>query len=181
MERGGQANSPALVTAKYIDMFRGEANHIFKPAILDDFNPKKMDVEIAKAYLNPSEEDALLWARWGGEFGVSPLRNHGGASGRMRGQMGVRVTAAVCGTLLLSCSLWRFMALYGFLWLSLVLCGFCGSLALSGSLWLSVAMCGSLWLSLWLPVGLSGSLLLSLWLSVVSVALLLCLTLSGSL
>ena len=56
----------SIVTAKYVDMFRGEPNTVFKPAILDDYNARNLAMEMLKAILNPSEEDALLWARWGG-------------------------------------------------------------------------------------------------------------------
>ena len=57
---------PSMVTAKYIDMFRGEHHTVYQPPTLDDHNPKSIGVDMAKAFLNPSEEDALLWARWGG-------------------------------------------------------------------------------------------------------------------
>jgi hypothetical protein len=57
---------PGLVTAKYFDMFRGEQNTVYQPPTLDDHNCKAVTVDMLKAFLNPSEEDALLWARWGG-------------------------------------------------------------------------------------------------------------------
>ena len=56
-------------------MFRGEENTVFKPAIMDDYNPKTFPAEMQKSMLNPAEEDALLWARWGGA-GFASVRHH---------------------------------------------------------------------------------------------------------
>jgi hypothetical protein len=58
--------SPSVVTARKIDFFRLEPGSKFKPAIADDIIMSKMGSDEAKAFGDPAEEDALLWARWGG-------------------------------------------------------------------------------------------------------------------
>ena len=58
--------TPAFVTAKNIDFFRGELNTKLAPCIGDDWQMCQMRVEDVKAFFYPAEEDALLWARWGG-------------------------------------------------------------------------------------------------------------------
>ena len=57
---------PSIVTAKNVDFFRGEPNTVYKPAVGDDWQMKTMKIEDTKAFFYPAEEDALLWARWGG-------------------------------------------------------------------------------------------------------------------
>lgn len=57
---------PSVVTAKNMDFFRGEQNTKYKPPIGDDWQMKNMRVEDVKAFFYGAEEDALLWARWGG-------------------------------------------------------------------------------------------------------------------
>ena len=49
-----------------IDFAPLEPGSKFKPAIGDDVRLTGMDTEDLKPFLDPSEEDALLWARWGG-------------------------------------------------------------------------------------------------------------------
>ena len=57
---------PSIVTAKRIDFFRLEPGSIYKPAIGDELPLHKLDTDEFKAFHDPGEEDALLWARWGG-------------------------------------------------------------------------------------------------------------------
>ena len=57
---------PSIVTGKKVDFFRLEPGSIFKPAIMDDLILPKLAQDEYKAMGDPSEEDALLWARWGG-------------------------------------------------------------------------------------------------------------------
>ena len=57
---------PACLTAKRLDFFRLEPGSKFKPAIADDAPTVKWDTDDFKAFHDPAEEDALLWARWGG-------------------------------------------------------------------------------------------------------------------
>ena len=57
---------PAIATAKFIDMFRGERHTVFKPCIFDDGKFYQLGADLVKAFLYPAEVDALLWARWGG-------------------------------------------------------------------------------------------------------------------
>ena len=57
---------PSIVTAKNLDFFRGEPNTKYKPSVGDDWQMARMRVEDVKAFVYPAEEDALLWARWGG-------------------------------------------------------------------------------------------------------------------
>ena len=55
-----------IVTAKNFDHFRGAPNTIFQPSIFDDGHLPRSNIEDVKSYIFPSEEDSLLWARWGG-------------------------------------------------------------------------------------------------------------------
>ena len=57
---------PSVVTAKRMDFFRLEPGTVFKPAIADDIPLHKLDTDEVKAFHDVGEEDALLWARWGG-------------------------------------------------------------------------------------------------------------------
>ncbi|CAK0808270.1 unnamed protein product [Prorocentrum cordatum] len=57
---------PSVVTTKKVDFFRLEPGTVFKPAIADDTVLTKWAPDEIKAFLDPAEEDALLWARWGG-------------------------------------------------------------------------------------------------------------------
>ena len=57
---------PGVVTAKKMDFFRLEPGSIFKPAVADDICMSKLDPDEVKTFGDPGEEDALLWARWGG-------------------------------------------------------------------------------------------------------------------
>ncbi|CAK0791736.1 unnamed protein product, partial [Prorocentrum cordatum] len=57
---------PSAITAKKIDFLRLEPGAIIKPAIADDAALAKWDPDEIKAFPDPAEEDALLWARWGG-------------------------------------------------------------------------------------------------------------------
>ncbi|CAK0895020.1 unnamed protein product [Prorocentrum cordatum] len=57
---------PSVVTSKRIDFFRLEPGSLFKPAIADDTVMSKWGTDDVKAFHDPAEEDALLWARWGG-------------------------------------------------------------------------------------------------------------------
>ena len=55
-----------MLTAKKIDFFRLEPGSKYKPAVGDNIVLAKMGIEDFKAFGDPKEEDALLWARWGG-------------------------------------------------------------------------------------------------------------------
>jgi len=55
---------PAIVTAKHLDFFRGEPGSKFKPAIFDDGLLNKQDVASSKAFHDPADPDALVWARY---------------------------------------------------------------------------------------------------------------------
>ena len=57
---------PSILTAKYLDMFRGEPVTKTKPGIFDDGKFKKLEPPEVKAFLYPAEPDATLWARYGG-------------------------------------------------------------------------------------------------------------------
>ena len=58
--------APCVITCKRIDHLRLEPGSKFKPAIADDIPVHRMDPDEIKAFGDPAEEDALLWARWGG-------------------------------------------------------------------------------------------------------------------
>ncbi|CAE7830488.1 unnamed protein product [Symbiodinium necroappetens] len=55
---------PSIVTAKNLDFFKAEPLTRFKPGVFDDGMLQKMDSSFLKAFLNPSEEDATVWARY---------------------------------------------------------------------------------------------------------------------
>ncbi|CAK0820171.1 unnamed protein product [Prorocentrum cordatum] len=57
---------PSVVATKKIDFLRLEPGTAYKPAIADDAVLTKWAPDEIKAFLDPAEEDALLWARWGG-------------------------------------------------------------------------------------------------------------------
>ncbi|CAK0896829.1 unnamed protein product, partial [Prorocentrum cordatum] len=58
---------PIVIAAKKIGFLRLEPGTIIKPAIADDTALAKWGPDEIKAFLDPAEEDALLWAkRWGG-------------------------------------------------------------------------------------------------------------------
>ncbi|CAK0827713.1 unnamed protein product [Prorocentrum cordatum] len=59
------APEPSIVTAKHFDFFKGEPVERVLPAVFDDGDLHKQDASVLKAFLNPSEEDSTLWARWG--------------------------------------------------------------------------------------------------------------------
>ena len=65
-EEGRPDLVPSIATAKFIDMFRGERNTVFRPCTYDDGKFFKLGVEEIKAFMFPAEIDALLFARWGG-------------------------------------------------------------------------------------------------------------------
>ena len=70
-----QGMVPSILTARYADFFRLEPGNIFKPAIGDDIELSKMAWADAKGMADPSDRDALLWARWGGSsFAVGQWR-----------------------------------------------------------------------------------------------------------
>ncbi len=56
---------PSVVTTKKIDFLRLEPGNKKKPAIGDDIFLSKLDPDELKAFADPGEEDALMWARWG--------------------------------------------------------------------------------------------------------------------
>ncbi|CAJ1377361.1 unnamed protein product [Effrenium voratum] len=55
---------PSIVTAKHLDFFKAEPITKYKPGVFDDGMLQKMDASFLKAFLNPSEEDATVWARY---------------------------------------------------------------------------------------------------------------------
>ena len=55
-----------LLLQKNLDFFRLEPGSIFKPAIADDTKLFKWAEDEMKVWHDPAEEDALVWARWGG-------------------------------------------------------------------------------------------------------------------
>ncbi|CAK0808384.1 unnamed protein product [Prorocentrum cordatum] len=57
---------PSVVTTKKVDFLRLEPGIVYKPAIADGTALAKWAPDEIKAFLDPAEEDALLWARWGG-------------------------------------------------------------------------------------------------------------------
>ncbi|CAK0884696.1 unnamed protein product [Prorocentrum cordatum] len=59
------APEPSIVTANHFDFFKGEPVERAPPAVFDDGGLHKQDASVLKAFLNPSEEDSTLWARWG--------------------------------------------------------------------------------------------------------------------
>ena len=56
----------SITQAKHVDFRRLEPGSIYRPAIGDDIDMQSMDWPTCKAFGDPSEADALLWARWGG-------------------------------------------------------------------------------------------------------------------
>eukprot|EP00959_Pyramimonas_sp_CCMP1952_P300791 6292081-Pyramimonas_sp.AAC.1 len=54
---------PSVVTTKEVDFLRLEPGTVFKPAIAGDTVLAKWAPDEIKAFLDPAEEDALLWAR----------------------------------------------------------------------------------------------------------------------
>jgi len=66
---------PSILCANRFDFFRLEPGTIFKPAIGDDINLRKVPPEDLKHASSPREEDALVWARWGGaQFAMNQSR-----------------------------------------------------------------------------------------------------------
>ena len=59
-------HEPSILTARYLDMFRGEPVTKIKPGIYDDGKFFELDAPEVKAFLYPAEPDATLWARYGG-------------------------------------------------------------------------------------------------------------------
>ena len=57
---------PSVLTANKMDFFRLEPGSKYEPAIGDDVVISKMGPEDFKAFGDPKEEDALLWAKWVG-------------------------------------------------------------------------------------------------------------------
>lgn len=56
----------SVLTAKHMDFFKAEPCTQILPGIFDDGPVKELPADILKSFLNPKEEDALVWARWGG-------------------------------------------------------------------------------------------------------------------
>ena len=59
---------PSFRTAKNLDFFRGEPGSVYKPDVFDDGILAKQTPDTLKFFHDPSEDDALVWARWGGSF-----------------------------------------------------------------------------------------------------------------
>ncbi|CAK0892132.1 unnamed protein product, partial [Prorocentrum cordatum] len=69
LEQSGDAEAgelvPTIVAAKHFHFFKAEPVTRVRPAIFDDGELSEQSASILKAFLNPSEEDATIWARWG--------------------------------------------------------------------------------------------------------------------
>jgi hypothetical protein len=65
MDEDDTGSEPGLVTAKHMDFFKAQPVTKKLPAIFDDGLLHKQEPDVLKAFLNPSEEDATTWARWG--------------------------------------------------------------------------------------------------------------------
>ncbi|CAK0804558.1 unnamed protein product, partial [Prorocentrum cordatum] len=79
LEQSGEVEKgdllPTAVTAKHFDFFKGEPVIRIRPAIFDDGELSEQSAFVLKAFLNPSEEDATPWARWGSpEFDTGSSR-----------------------------------------------------------------------------------------------------------
>ena len=57
---------PSVTVANRVDFWRLEPGSKAKPAIADEINLQKVSPEDLKMLSNPSDEDPLMWARWGG-------------------------------------------------------------------------------------------------------------------
>lgn len=68
LERDSVEDEPGFRTTKHIDFFRSEPGSIYKPDIFDDGVLAKLSADEYKSFHDPSEDDALLWARWGGAY-----------------------------------------------------------------------------------------------------------------
>ncbi|CAE8596347.1 unnamed protein product [Polarella glacialis] len=55
---------PSIMTAKHLDFFKAEPLTKYKPGGFDDGMMQKQDASFLKAFLNPGEEDATVWARY---------------------------------------------------------------------------------------------------------------------
>ncbi|CAK0844083.1 unnamed protein product [Prorocentrum cordatum] len=66
VQRTGSDAEIAFLTVKHMDFFKAEPTTEVLPGIFDDGLLQKVPADILKAFLNPKEEDAWLWARWGG-------------------------------------------------------------------------------------------------------------------
>ena len=60
----GDEMVPSMITAKFLDFFKAEPITKYKPGGFDDGVMHKQDSAFLKAFLNPSEEDATVWARY---------------------------------------------------------------------------------------------------------------------
>ena len=56
---------PGRLTAKHMDFFKAQPITKYLAGIFDDGLLQKQHSDVLKAFLNPSEEDATTWARWG--------------------------------------------------------------------------------------------------------------------
>ncbi|CAK0796371.1 unnamed protein product [Prorocentrum cordatum] len=66
IQKKGTADEIAFLTVKHMDFFKGEPTTEILPGVFDDGLLQQVSADVLKAFLNPKEEDALLWARWGG-------------------------------------------------------------------------------------------------------------------
>ncbi|CAK0845275.1 unnamed protein product [Prorocentrum cordatum] len=67
--------APTAVTAKHFAIFKAEPVARVRPAIFDDDELSEQSASTLKAFLNPREEDAAIWARWGSsEFDTGASR-----------------------------------------------------------------------------------------------------------
>ena len=57
--------TPGMLTAKHMDFFKAQPITKRLAGIFDDGLLQKQQADVLKAFLNPSEEDATTWARWG--------------------------------------------------------------------------------------------------------------------
>ena len=69
IQKGGRSDLvPNIVTTKVMDHLRLEPGTKEKPAMMEDVRMQSMSTEEVKAAADTGEEDAALWARWGGIF-----------------------------------------------------------------------------------------------------------------
>ena len=67
IKQGGRTDlAPSLLTGNRLDFFRMEPGIKEKPCVADEIRMQNMPAEDLKLFANPGEEDALVWARWGG-------------------------------------------------------------------------------------------------------------------
>ena len=62
---GGEGTSPSYRCGNHLDFFRGTPGVVAQPCIYDDGDTPSDKPSWLKIFLDPSEEEASFWARWG--------------------------------------------------------------------------------------------------------------------